>query len=850
MNIKYHTNTLKHLSWELRKSQFLLFIGLLTSPLIIGIFLAKSAISGIRNSKEGIAECIQSIETSTMDEFNRLNARIDSLIRSDTYVTTREIIEFKTKLNDLLESFNSLGDRLLKKNTSLLRIQERLISSIDNVENQLNASRIDLIERHSKEYEFIFEAGDFPLDADQRAAIITDDHENLVVAGAGSGKTEVLITRIAYIIKRLGNNSPPERILALAYTRKSRDEMRARLKQRFDVDVDIRTFHSLGMEILKQNRRINGGTQFKVFSDDQTNKKRKEIVQRLFMELSMDKEFSRKITNFISLQPCKDKAKGKDDFEEDEEYIRYMSNLRYHALDGTEVRSLSERRILNFLLTHSINGKKIDVKYEEPAAWMDYEVDGISRTPNPDFFLPDYGLYIEHWAVDREGNVPEWFDGENPSELYRNGMEMKRDKFNQQDLYYLIETFEFEAREQDIEDVLEQKLFSFLQEHEPEIQHRISPLPYDYVRKMIIGGRNDNNESLENLVLSFSIKAKANFQSTDEIRNRLKEPNWNRRQKSFGQIALDILDAYNNELWKQDTIDFDDMIVLATQMLNENPNLMKDVFDHILIDEYQDISPLRFQLISTLLHKNDRCHLFCVGDDWQSIMGFSGSDISYFLDFKGLFPLATISFLETNYRSNSSIVDAGASSILHNNNQIIKKTESSFLTNDVNIKVIVVDQKGGSANHNINKKVISMVASLLRNGYLTDEIMILSRVVNCRRIKDLVIQANDAGVPISDESKHYGQVPIMSIHKSKGLQARTVIILDATESEHGLPSTKRTSDLLGPAIRTDIDPIEEERRLFYVALTRAKDKVLIYVDSDSPRPFIDEISDKVELIPT
>ena len=100
------------------------------------------------------------------------------------------------------------------------------------------------------------------------------------------------------------------------------------------------------------------------------------------------------------------------DFSKKEEYYQYMQNLSYTALNGTKVKSEAERTILNFLLTHAINGKDIRGTYESPADWITYfDTKGKERSPRPDFFLKDFDIYIEHWAIDRNGNVPSWFTG-------------------------------------------------------------------------------------------------------------------------------------------------------------------------------------------------------------------------------------------------------------------------------------------------------------------------------------------------------------------------------------------------------------------------------------------------------
>ena len=141
----------------------------------------------------------------------------------------------------------------------------------------------------------------------------------------------------------------------------------------------------------------------------------------------------------------------------------------------------------------------------------------------------------------------------------------------------------------------------------------------------------------------------------------------------FANIALDIYENYENKLRDENKIDFADMINLAVKELKEKQELYKNSFAQILIDEYQDISAQRYQLIRELMKKNDGCKLFCVGDDWQSIMGFSGSDLDFFVKFHEYFDHPARTDLSINYRSCKSIVDTGAEIIKHNKGSQIEK---------------------------------------------------------------------------------------------------------------------------------------------------------------------------------
>ena len=159
----------------------------------------------------------------------------------------------------------------------------------------------------------------------------------------------------------------------------------------------------------------------------------------------------------------------------------------------------------------------------------------------------------------------------------------------------------------------------------------------------------------------------------------------------FAYIALDIYETYENELRDENKIDFSDMINLAVKELKESKELYKNSFDQILIDEYQDVSAQRYELIRELMRKNEGCKLFCVGDDWQSIMGFTGSDLDFFVNFGDYFDHSARTDLSINYRSCKSIVDTGAEIISYNKGSQIEKNAFAKNTDEKSIKVYISD---------------------------------------------------------------------------------------------------------------------------------------------------------------
>jgi DNA helicase-4 len=251
------------------------------------------------------------------------------------------------------------------------------------------------------------------------------------------------------------------------------------------------------------------------------------------------------------------------------------------------------------------------------------------------------------------------------------------------------------------------------------------------------------------------------------------------------------------------------------------------------------------------MRKNDGCKLFCVGDDWQSIMGFSGSDLNFFVNFHEYFDHPARTDLSINYRSCKSIVDTGTEIIRHNKGSQIEK--DAFAKNSaINpIKVYISNCNKRAVNMYYSQVASHCIHSMkhyLDEGYETKDILLLSRIGKNPKMQSKLMEfAKNLDVPISfDTSRNPNKIPFMTVHKSKGLQAKVVFLLDVVEGLYGFPCELENPDIFEPAVLScKKDRYEEERRLFYVAVTRAMDDLIIYTRKDSVSKFINEIEHKV-----
>jgi len=318
---------------------------------------------------------------------------------------------------------------------------------------------------------------------------------------------------------------------------------------------------------------------------------------------------------------------------------------------------------------------------------------------------------------------------------------------------------------------------------------------------------------------------------------------WSYIQRVFGRISNTIFNMYENELKNLNCIDYCDMINIAVETLKQNQELFKDKYDHILIDEFQDISMQRYELIQMMMNLNQNCKLFCVGDDWQSIMGFSGSHLNFFVNFKEYFGQPSRTDLITNYRSIQSIVETGEEIIKHNYKFQLQKKLISFNKEQHPVYVIHSNHKKEYFTNyyrQICEHCLKQIDTLLNDNekkYSSNDFMVLTRILNNPKLIEIY----------NEISKYYHlKIPLMSVHQSKGLQARAVFLLDVVDGLYGFPCQLEDPTIFETARRFKLEDKEaEERRLFYVAITRAKEDVFIYTQQGLESKFLNEIEKHV-----
>lgn len=313
-------------------------------------------------------------------------------------------------------------------------------------------------------------------------------------------------------------------------------------------------------------------------------------------------------------------------------------------------------------------------------------------------------------------------------------------------------------------------------------------------------------DNLKKLIFTFINLYKSNYNDINYLLNLYQKSHF--INKIYFKIILEIYHIYNQELESSNLYDFNDMIKIATNNIINNQ--IKTNYKYIIIDEFQDTSLNRFKLINAIIKQNN-AKIFVVGDDYQSIYRFTGCNLDIFLNFNKLVNNLNIINLDYNYRNPKEIIDVANSFIMKNKNQIKKET---ICLKNINKPIKICFYK--------NKR--TAIEKILK--YIDTKYLILGRN---NKDEDLF--------NVQDK-------PFLTIHKSKGLEEDNIILINLTNNNNSLPSKIKNHKIINKIIKTDYYPYEEERRLFYVALTRTRNNIYLLVPKSNYSIFIKELMKK------
>lgn len=643
----------------------------------------------------------------------------------------------------------------------------------------------------AKYKEFFDTVSGASLTHEQRLAIIKDDHRNLVIAAAGSGKTSVIKAKILYLVTK--ELASPYEILVLAFNRDAVDEIKLRLGEQLSEAIHVNTFHGYGLSVISE--AVGVKPSLSVLAEN-TNLTR-EHLNKWLVELVLDPKHSRHIKRFF-LKQLYENIKV-EQFESLGDYYKRLKRIEPQSIFGTQVKSFEEAVIATFLEYNQIN-------YEYESNYKHSTADRYRKQYQPDFYLSGYDIYLEHFAIKSDGSS-------HFGEKYVQSMQWKRE-LHQQYKTRLVESYSYESNDDQLLSNLHHRLLRQGVEFSPmpaeKLAERLKESPIISVLSSLLHAFLNQFKSSGYELSNLPVIASQKGLNTD-------------RFDAFMTIFTEIYGRYQGLLTERNEIDFNDMITEAAKHL-ENKKVAS-FYKYILVDEFQDISPSRATLVEETLKLDKSTKLFCVGDDWQAINRFAGGDSSIMRNFKKYFGFYEKSFLTKSFRFNNKISIPSSDFVTKNPHQIKK---------DLKVTKTVQDKRLVLIKPKLDEEL--PIEDALRR--ISDEfggsVLILGRYNF--ETKNLNLRILSSKFPDLDLKK-------MTVHSSKGLEADYVIIVGMRSGLYGFPS-EITDDPLLEVIPAQLDDFDnaEERRLLYVALTRARERVFLICDPRSESSFVDELS--------
>lgn len=692
------------------------------------------------------------------------------------------------------------------------------------------------------------------LDTQQRNAVVMDEDNELVIAGAGAGKTLTIAAKVAYLVKE--KNINPKDILLITFTKKAAEEMEERVVKKLQIPVEVNTFHALGLKYIAQ---FNG---YKPSIEDNPNK----IIEKYFRnEIKKNPDLPGKLIEFFGmyLHYSQDLSKFKTmgEYFENNKHINFKSlkgisedevnrkkqleelrkkfgNLSPKELSkmlwnteekitykGERVKSIEELLIANFLFVNGIN-----YEYEKP---YPHDTKSINYSQyKPDFYLTDFDIYLEHFAIGKDGRTPSFFSPIE-SQRYLDGIKWKREiheTFNTK----LIETYSYYQ----FEGVLIDKLKKILLDNNVKFKPLSPEELLAYLEEI-----KTKSEFLEfiKIIKTFLKLFKSNgytLANLDSFKNEAKNHNnpfMKNRELLFFEIFEPIYKYYEAELKNSNLIDFDDMINLATDSISH----LNPTYQYIIIDEYQDISQSRYKLIKAIKDKTNAA-IVAVGDDWQSIYRFAGSDIKLFTRFQDYFGFSEFLRIEKTYRNSQKMIDLAGKFVMKNSIQIKKSLKSDKLHQQ---PLMILGYQSDKA------VAFSQALSKVLNENSAKSVLILGRnnsdIEFLEDNKYFIFNPTENGVEIKSHLYPHAKIFFMTVHKSKGLEADEVIVINNMNHIMGFPNKIADDEILRYVlVEKDQFDYGEERRLFYVALTRTKNHCILLAPILEPSTFIEELKEE------
>lgn len=693
-------------------------------------------------------------------------------------------------------------------------------------------------------------------DPNKKRAIVIDEKNVKVNAGAGTGKTFTIQNKVNYLIEKKGVS--PKKILCLCYTGEGANDLNKKVNKNRDENnqVEACTFHEFCRRVAKKCGISKGKTNRKLLKD---------TITKYWMELADDENLTKLIDYFsyyINSPADKDDINTYDELlsyenERDLKTLRkkfYESGTNY-TMKGETVDSIGELIIANYLFRHDIDyvygmeykSKLVEIiqrflysgnsfsliSPEMQKEWFENFSSDLWDSYVPDFYLPEKDIYLEHFGIGH-GDNEKWLGKDYEPQIER------KIRYHELHQTKLIKTYYCYLED----GILEEKLEEILKDNGITIGQKDTRELLDVLMKTKKVEDFDNfNKLLESFINIFEAQNKEKNQFDLFIKlNESESDGYKRnRQKLFLDIVRDVYDVYY-ESNEGERIDSNREVSLALELIQTNRYSAS--YEYIFIDEYQDINPIRSLLLQSL-QKITNAKLFVVGDDWQSIYKFNGSDLNLFIDFDKYFPNSEFINLQENRRNYDKLNRISSRFIMRNEKQEKKKLISKKRNNPNPINIVYY-----SIYPERNKvlKLYSIIHRIAKRNPKS-RILLLGRNnkdINEFTEKNAIFESLNSGKikMIKCLQNPELNITFMTTHSSKGLEYDDVIILNFKNKLNGFPNKIEDDSVLRFLKEKEVYPYAEERRLLYVALTRTLNNVYLLAPNYNPSVFIEELINK------
>ena len=747
------------------------------------------------------------------DIINKLNNcynEFQNMLLSDKFISQKEYNKFLDKYHTTLEYLSNdssnLDDLIIKKGNSILNNGYYIIEKRNN--KFVNNKLVEYKNYFDNMYKQV--DSNILLDENQRKAIISDDDYSLIAAGAGAGKTTTIIAKIKYLIEKC--NIDPKDILLISYTNKATDLLKTRLNQEFNLNIDVLTFHKLGTKILKKRtdktlQNIGDEKIYKYISDYVTKiifkdkEKLKLFIESFNEYVTFDDDifkyntFDEYYKNYINTTY----ESNKDDIEK---YIieRIKTRIKNKkSIDGKILRSKQEVLIANYLYK---NGYKYDFKKSYP-----HKLDN-NTIYEPDFTIinDDKNIYIEYYGLTKLKNNNKYTV--NDIKAYNNLINKKRQLHEKYDTD-LIEIYSDYENGKNYIDVLEDEL------NKRNINHTIKTKE-EIFDILMSTSFEINYFKFVKFALNFINKYKENDFKLDYFDELISQATDDKTKNQLS-IMKEIYISYNKTIHSKNLIDYNDIINYSYNEIEQVKEHFN--FKYIIIDEFQDISNAKYKLVKKISDIYNS-KVVAVEDDWQAIFSLSNINAEVFDDFNK--EITNINEITTTYRNSQELVNI-ANKFINTSIKFDKNLSTNIHINHP-VEICYYYEKKGVTKSYILSSLIKKIYTKNKNS----KILLLGRYSSdIDEIVETPLFSKGPNNKIIYKKEVECDIEFLPIQKSKGLEYDNVIVLNCLNSIKGFPSKKNNDNIIGLLTNSPHETISfaEERKLFYVALTRTKEKV-------------------------